>query len=544
MRVSDRETLHAISSSLLKLPKPPRSRHRPNLLPYPEDAISSLSTEVLGMIFMALVEDAVDCWESHRWTYPYRWVRVLWVCRAWRFTALATPRLFWLIDFTRIPAYSIDLWVRGCGGIPLTVWLPEEGNESLHVALAIKPDLPSQVRRLGQSLSPTGSPWDDPDSFTSLHHLCIRGWSRGDASSLFSIANRYRGITTLRYCGSLPTWKWSVGMFPESLEELSLLLDNMDNLTPPEAYLTIDRLHKCLATLRNIRVLSIACERILASDIKEPIDLPHLRHLSLSVPDYDFPSILPLIPRFSRVGFFLEISPHYWTDFHDNVNSSFVASVASYMVRCESSFRHAEFTLDVRRGIIMRLEDQSDGVVQFKFTRYTADPFVSLLDTLDVSRVLSVVLEERGYMGHFDDEVQDRDRNLSAGFGRLEAVETLTVRGDIGVTARDLLMALVGDRGAALFSSPAVNVVVWESLKKVVFDRVNRSVAPGCGGKLHIFLGLIFLVWRCSKGAVPEVEVKTCSFTPFAEQWHVFIHDLDLIGKCLRIACFTTLTPS
>lgn len=487
------------------------------------------------MIFTALVEDAIDGWESYRWAYPYLWVRVLWVCRAWRITALATPRLFWFIDFTRIPAYSIDLWVRGCGVLPLTVWLPEEANESWRVALALKPDLLSQVRRLGQSLSITGSPWDDPDSFTSLRHLCVRGWSLGDASSLFSIAIRYQALTTLHYCGSLPTWKWSIGMFPDSLEELWLHLDNMDDFTPPEACLTTERLHKCLYTLRNLRVLSIACERILPSAVEEPIDLPLLHHLSLCVPDDDFASILPLIPRFTRAGFFLEISPHYWEDFHVGVSSSFVGSVASYALRCESSFRHVEFTLKVRHGIKMRLEDQSGGVVTFQFTRYTADPFVSLLEALDVSRVLSVVLEERGYVGRFEDEVLDKGRHLAGGFHHLDAVETLTIRGDVGVTARDLLLGLGGDRAAALFSSPAVNTVAWMSLKCIVFDRVNRSVAPGCGGKLHIFLGLIFLVMSCSERGVPDVVVRSSSFAPFAEQWRSFVCNLDLTSTCLTV---------
>lgn len=530
MEGSQWSELSTLADHFFEPPMPPMSRRSRYV--YPGHAVSALSSEILTLIFRQLVGQYFERFESHPMSSPYSWITVLAVCRLWRSIALEDPFLFRFIDFRQIPARSIGRWVRGCGTLPLTIWVPEEVNHALTVALHIKPDLVGQVGRLVQCVSLTGLPWDKPTSFTALHTLSLRALSFADGPLLFDAASRFEHIRTLHFVGALPGSCWSIGMFPANLEELWLHLDPIDRFTPLADCLTVERLHLCARTLHNLRSLSIRSERLLSGGTQEAFNLPFLEWLSISVPDDDYDVILPLMPTFTKPGRHLVISPHHWDDIHIRVSSDFLKTVSEYVAAREASFDRVHLMFGVRQ-IRMILQDIAGGQIEFDFDRYTGRPFVSILEAMEVGRVREVVVEERSKEGDFADEVISEPRRISRLFQLLNAVETLTLRGDFGTAARDLLISLAGPAAFAMFPHAGVVELDWPKLTAIKFEHVCRSVVPTCGGNLHMFLALLFMSWPSSGRGVPGIRIEESSFVRFQliGYWHDFVPSLSYMGS-------------
>lgn len=442
---------------------------------------------------------------------------------------MSTPRLFQFMDFTRMPVHAVELWVRCCGTVPLTIWIPHQVNDSTRAALALKPDLPSNVARIFHPFTADKFPLSDPNELPEAVELRVCHLPLPGANHTLTKFTSFKTIRTLEYFGALSHLQWRSGIFPESLESVTLHQAHYDVAAPDAELLSSRVLLRSLSSLRNLRHFSLAAERLLDNQTTERLDQPLLNTVSIALPVNDYATIFPTIPDISAGDRHLKISPHHWDQSHFQLSTGFVSSLCAYVKRYSLTIRCVRFVLR-DQDICMNLQFGRGGLVSITLGEYVASPFSMILAELNRSEVVSVVVEEKGVQGRLRDEIHSRRRNLSGVFQLLDQAQSLTIRGDFGVAGQELLLGLAGKPDFASMYCANAESVVWPSLRHIHFDSICRGIQPACGRNLHVFLGLILLIINHDDARIQEVRVSYSDFAQHADQWSAFVSRIKIDG--------------
>lgn len=402
-----------------------------------------LPVEIWSHVFKILVEDTFRGWDATCGTFSYNWVCILRVCKAWRSIALSTPRLFRYIDFTRIPLSAIQTWVVSCKMVTLYVWLPDSDTIVLQAALRKRPELPSLVSRLSLQRELPNSAWCCWDDMTSLQELCLRdeSWDGRPYCYPLPLVSGLSGLRRLHISGNVPYSAWSEAVFPATLQHLNIDLDPFEHDMDPFELLLAGTLRAALARLHLLQYLSISTTLLQYDGPQDPLDLPHLRSVSLRMTETDYPTIAALLPPRPLHNYSIDIGPYLSCESADQDTSIMVDSMIQMLegrrgIYCTVTFK---ITLD---DVFMSLHGKDGHDVCIRVIEEYGRYLCQILCAVDGSTITRIIIDEEAFEGALTEEEMFRCNGVLDALRILSNVDEVILQSEFGRVSRDLLAGL------------------------------------------------------------------------------------------------------
>lgn len=475
--------------------------------PSPTTPINKCPPEIISAIFQTLVDSYYTGWDAPAGSFSYAWTTIFWVCQLWRTIAFSTPRLFRYVDFTLLRPSAVKVWLTCSRNVGLFVWLPRTNTAALQATQAIATSPLSKVARLFIQVPFPGSPWTNYDGYARLTDLCLRNDDLTNPPMLYTPPTTLHKLRRLYISGTLPTRLWQDQMFPASLQELTIALDPApEEETLFNEPLSSHHLRIALQSLTQLEQLSFATDSVRATGTERPLVLRHLRSLSLSLDECDFPTLLAMAPKPNGKYYDLDLRPYPYPNTPNRRTKEMIDSLLNFLQPRRGTFAYAGFDLIEDETEMIMIDD--DGVcVTFRIEEEYSQHFRALMDGIDASSVTAVLLGEH-MEGNWRREDDERCTGIMDALRMLPNVAEINLSGRLGVVTRDLFVALAGAGGRTLFGKTGHAFVVWPRLCMVRVDSVSTGDMQGVDGTVVGFLGMAFLAINTPRTRIREVRVQ------------------------------------
>lgn len=492
----------------------PPSSHPP--FTFPAGTVEKCSPEILSLVFEHLVDYYAPEWDQPPTGHLYRWLPILWVCRYWRATAIATPRLFRYIDFLQLPDAAIVFFLRHSKGVDTSLWFNFDHSQDLQSALALKPGLLSHTSYV--SFESAISPQERPHwlAATNLSRLYLR--DRGVA--LIFDNPRISAFSRLRNrCvdSAIPGSMWHSGMFPDTLTELKIGLLQLpfydDDTIPMDNArddVSADHIISALASLSVLERLDLFIDPLSDSPPQQATRLPlhRLQSVNLFLPFIGYSHIMPFMPTSSY-----DLSVRFCQFMHRPEPDTYTISpFLDFVKRRHTYFRQVD--IDVTSANIRITLHDTDGATMAVEANRDHDKILrDILEAVGPTYIKGVIIRDR-VREEVPVDLTLRYRAILQVLRLLEHVTDLAIAGGLGPMARDLLVAVGGPPARLLFDTWDVPLLYWPDLQAIRLNSVRGDAVWGVVmGTTIGFIGLALMAINTPRQRVSVVRLADTAFT-------------------------------
>lgn len=491
--------------------------------------------EILSYVFDWLVDGYYDEWRSPPFSFSYRWVAVLGISRFWYGVGRSNTRLFRFIDLEVMPPDAVKLWLERSGKEKLYIWLPDVETPSVDVATRVCPAILSRIARVYYLQDIPDTPWSKPKDFIVLKDLvCGNRESLGPPYRFPSLAG-FSHLTRLHFDGFIPAPMWFEPLFPRTLEVLEVFLDLHEVTTDRDDLISALELSAAFQGLDHLTHLTLSSDALVRpEDYEEPaaFTLPTICEINLELREEDFDIVAPLLPKMKDRAYDISFRPYPWQ--HRRIRDT---EVMVHQLELAVESRIGTFTgifININPAeVVLTLLDANDGIVSLQVAHDFASYYRRFLEFVDPQSIKVFKLKDSVYgLEDYTEKERTRGRSLVEVVRVLTNVEVMVLKTDVGYLGRDLLIALGGKAGRAVFGFEDIEYLEWPEWRALHLEGLRGSDIADVSWSTDAFIGLALVCINHPQARLETVKAVRCALDiDYVRGWNTVVPTVVASGE-------------